>query len=146
MKGFRNFLTRGDIVVVSVGLVVALAFSGLVKAFTTYVITPIVNRAQGGHPIALGVQLGSPGNTSTFINFGSFISAIVYFLIFMVVVYFAIVVPYRKVQARRGVSAFGDPPPLKSCPYCLSADLPVAATKCAHCASTLPAASAAPSS
>ena len=138
MKGFRNFMTRGDLVIVAVGLVIALAFSGLVKAFTTGIIDPIVNRAQGGHPIALGVQLGSQGSTATFVNIGTFISAIVYFVIFMAVVYAAIVVPYRKMQARRGVTVFGDPAPLKSCPYCLSDDLPVAATKCRHCASTLP--------
>lgn len=143
MKGFRNFMSRGDIVVVAIGLVVALAFSGLIEAFTTSIIDPIVNRAQGDHPIALGVQLGAAGNTSTFVNFGTFVSAIVYFIIFMLVVYFAIVVPYRTTQARRGLSAFGDPAPVKSCPYCLSTDLPLAATKCRYCASELPPAEAA---
>lgn len=139
MKGFRNFLSRGDVVVVAIGLVVALAFSGLIKAFTTAIILPIVNRAQGTHPIALGVQLGAAGNKSTFINFGTFVSAVVYFVVFMAVVYFAIIVPYRRIQARRGVTVFGDPTPAKSCPYCLSDDLPVAATKCRYCASELPA-------
>ncbi|HVC15521.1 MAG TPA: MscL family protein [Acidimicrobiales bacterium] len=145
MKGFRNFMTRGDIVVVSVGLVVALAFSGLIKAFTTGVIDPIVNRAQGTHPIALGVQLGAANNTSTFLNIGTFISAIVYFVIFVAVVYFVMVVPYRHAQARRGMTVFGPPPPAKSCPYCLSDDLPVAATKCKYCASVLPGPTGAPS-
>jgi large conductance mechanosensitive channel len=49
-----------------------------------------------------------------------------------------IVVPYRHVQKRRGVSVFGDPAPAKTCPYCLSDDLPVAATKCKYCVSELP--------
>jgi large conductance mechanosensitive channel len=138
MKGFRNFLTQGNVVVVAIGLVVALAFSGLIKAFTTGIIDPLVNRAQGDHPIALGVQLGSAGNTSTFMNIGTFVSAIVYFAIFMAVVYFAIVIPYKRGQARRGVTVFGDPAPAKTCPYCLSDDLPVAATKCRYCASALP--------
>lgn len=138
MKGFRNFLSRGEIVVVAVGLVVALAFSGLIKAFTTSVILPIVNRAQGRHPIALGVQLGSTGSTSTYVNFGAFVSAIIYFIVFMAVVYFAIVLPYRHVQSRRGLTVFGDPAPVKTCPYCLSDDLPTAATKCKHCGSELP--------
>ena len=142
MKGFRNFLSQGDIVVVAVGLVVALAFSGLIKAFTTGIIDPLVNRAQGNHPIALGVQLGSAGNTSTFMNVGTLVSAIVYFVVFMAVVYLAIVVPYRRAQARRGLSAFGDPAPSKTCPYCLSSDVPLAATKCRYCASTLPGAPA----
>jgi large conductance mechanosensitive channel len=140
VKGFRNFMSRGDIVVVAVGLVVALAFSGLIKAFTTGIIDPIINRAQGTHPIALGVQLGTANNASTFVNIGTFISAIIYFVIFMAVVYLAIVVPYRRAQARNGVTVFGEPAPLKSCPYCLSADLPVAATKCWHCTSDLPGA------
>lgn len=138
--GFRNFLMRGDIVVVAVGLVVALALSTLISAFTTNVVTPLINRAEGKHPIALGVQLGSSGNASTFMNFGAFISAIVYFIIFMAVIYFVIVIPFKAIQARRGVTVFGDPAPAKSCPYCLSDDLPMAATKCRFCGSELQAA------
>jgi large conductance mechanosensitive channel len=143
-KGFKNFLTQGNIVVVAIGLVVALAFSGLVKAFTTSVIDPIVNRAQGSHAIGLGVQLGTAGNAATFVNFGELIAAILYFLIFMAVVYFAIVVPYRRAQARIGNKVFGPPAAVKTCPYCLSGDIPAAATKCKFCASTLAGPSAAP--
>lgn len=137
MKGFKNFLMQGNVVVMAVGLVVALAFSGLIKAFTTAIIDPLVNRAQGTHPIGLGVQLGSAGNLSTFLNFGVLIAAVIYFVIFMAVVYAAIVVPYRRLEARRGISVFGAPPPAQTCPYCLSDDLPVAATKCKYCASEL---------
>ena len=138
MKGFRNFLMQGNVVVMAVGLVVALAFSGLIKAFTTGVIDPLVNRAQGQHPIGLGVQIGAAGNTSTYLNFGTLIAAAVYFIIFMVVVYLAIVVPYKRAEARRGATVFGAPPSVKTCPYCLSADLPTAATKCMYCTSDLP--------
>ena len=59
MKGFKNFLMRGDVIVVAVGLVVALAFSALILAFTTDIIKPIVARFQGGNSIGLGVQLSS---------------------------------------------------------------------------------------
>ena len=144
MKGFRNFLMQGNVVVMAVGLVVALAFSGLIKAFTTGVISPLVNRAQGDHPIALGVQLGAAGNTSTFMNFGTLIAAAVYFVIFMIVVYLAIVIPYKRTEARRGASVFGAPPSVKACPYCLSANLPLAATKCMYCTSELPSPAGAP--
>jgi len=141
-KGFRNFLMRGDVIIVAVGLAIALAFSTLIKAFTSDVITPIVNRAQGKHPIALGIQLGAKNSPSTLINFGDLISTIVYFLVFMAVVYFVIVVPYRALMARRGQSVFGEPAPTKTCPACLSSDLPVAATKCKYCCTELaPAAS-----
>src|ERR1700761_8251140 len=140
IKGFKNFLMRGDVVVIAVGLVIALALSTLVNAFTTNIINPLVARAQGGKSIGLGVQLGDANNKATLVNFGALISAIIYFVIFMAVVYFVIVVPYRTIQRRRGITVFGDPPPVKSCPFCLSADLPVAATKCKYCTVDLPTA------
>jgi large conductance mechanosensitive channel len=68
LKGFKNFLMRGDVIVVAVGLVVALAFSNLVKAFTDSVINPLVAAAQGGNTIGLGWQLGSVGNKGTFLD------------------------------------------------------------------------------
>ena len=141
LKGFKNFLMRGDVIVIAIGLVVALAFSTLIKAFTDSVINPIVARAQGGNSnsLGLGVQLGAAGNSKTFIDFGSFISAIIYFLVFMAVVYFVIVVPYRAISARRGTTVFGEPAPTKTCPACLSDDLPAAASKCKYCASDQPA-------
>jgi len=92
LKGFRNFLMHGDVVVVAVGLVVALAFSNLVKAFTDNIINPLVAAAQGGvKGPGLGWQLVSGGGDGTFLNLGGFISAIIYFIIFMAVVYFLIV-------------------------------------------------------
>jgi large conductance mechanosensitive channel len=133
LKGLKNFLLQGNVVVIAVGLIVALAFSMLIAAFTTNIIDPLINRLQGKHSFGFGVQLGQPGNASTFLNFGAFISAIIYFFIFIAVVYFLIVVPYRSIQARRGISAFGEPPLVKACPACLSDDLPLAATKCKYC-------------
>ena len=129
LKGFRNFLMRGD-VVVAVGLVVALAFSNLVKAFTDNIINPLIAAAQGGvKGPGLGWQLISGGGDGTFLNLGGFISAIIYFIIFMAVVYFLIVVPYKMVMARLGKTVFGDPAPTKTCPACRSDDLDPAASK-----------------
>ncbi|MGP8000335.1 MAG: MscL family protein [Streptosporangiaceae bacterium] len=138
MRGFKNFLMRGDVIVVAVGLVIALAFSGLIAAFTSDIITPIVTRLQGGDSIGLGVQLGSDHNPKTFVDFGSFISSIIYFIIFVAVVYFVIVVPYKHVQAKRGQTVFGDPAPVKTCPACLSTDIPAAASKCKYCGTEQP--------
>jgi large conductance mechanosensitive channel len=142
MRGFKNFIMRGDVIIVAVGLVVALAFSMLIAAFTTDIIDPLVSAAGGKKGLGLGVQVVS-GNSRTFVNFGAFISAVIYFIIFMAVVYFLIVVPYRTIQARRGQVVFGDPPPVKTCPYCLSSDLPAAASKCKYCGADQPAATAA---
>ncbi|WP_308493381.1 large conductance mechanosensitive channel protein MscL [Microbacterium terrisoli] len=139
IRGFKNFLMRGDVITVAVGLVVALAFSTLVKAFTDFVINPLIAAAGGGKSFGLGWQLGAPGNKATYLDLGSFISAIIYFIIFMAVVYFVIVVPFKAIQARRGVTVFGDPAPTKTCPACLSEDLPVGASKCLHCGTEQPA-------
>jgi large conductance mechanosensitive channel len=141
LRGFKNFLLRGDVVVVAIGLMVALAFSALIASFTTNLINPLLNRAQGKTSIGLGVQLGQAGNHGTLLNFGAFISSIIYFVVFMAVLYLFIVVPYRYISARRGVTVFADPAPAKTCPFCLSEDIPLAATKCKYCGSDLEAAS-----
>ena len=141
--GFKNFLMRGDNVTVAVGLAVALAFSALIASFTANIINPIVTRAQGGHAVGLGVQLGNDNNKATFLNFGGLIASIIYFIVFALVVYFVIVVPYRRAQARRGITVFGPQAPVKTCPYCLSADLPAEASKCKYCGTDQPQESAA---
>lgn len=133
-KGFKNFLMRGDVITVAVGLVVALAFSNLVKAFTDSVINPLVAAAQPNATLGLGWQLGKVGNKETFVDVGSFISAIIYFLVFIAVIYLVIVLPYKHIRKRRGVTVFGEEPASKACPQCLS-DIPEAATKCKYCAS-----------
>ena len=135
MRGFKNFLMRGDVIVVAVGLVIALAFSALITSFTTNIINPIIQSFTGSKA-GLGFQIRS-GNPKTVVDFGAFISAIIYFIIYMAVVYFLIVMPYKLVMARRGRTMFGDPPPTKTCPACLSDDLNPAATKCKYCGSDL---------
>ena len=55
----------------------------------------------------------------------------------MAVVYFLIVVPYKFIMARRGKTVFGEPPPTKTCPACLSDDLNPAASKCKYCGSDI---------
>ena len=122
-SGFKNFLMQGQLVVVAVGLSIALAFSVLVQTFTGTIITPLVNAAGGGGTDGLGVRVNGQ-----LLDFGSLISAIVYF---------AIVVPYRAYQRKRGVAVFTEPPPTKACPACLSDGLPLEATKCRYCATEL---------
>jgi large conductance mechanosensitive channel len=133
-RGFKSFMMQGDLIVIAVGLVIALAFSTLIKAFTDNIITPLVNAAGGGRASGLGVHV-----KGELINFGAVISAIIYFIVFMAVIYFVIVIPYRHYQKRRGNTVFGEPAPTKSCPECLSSDLPLAATRCKYCASAVPA-------
>jgi large conductance mechanosensitive channel len=143
LKGFKNFLMQGDLIIIAVGLVIALAFSTLIKAFTDFIINPLISAAQGGNALGLGWKLGDYNNKATYLDIGSFISALIYFIIFVAVVYFLIVVPYRMYRARKGQVVFGDPPPVKTCPACLSSDLPAGATKCKYCGTDQPAATTA---
>ena len=134
LRGFKNFLMQGDLIVVAVGLVIALAFSTLIKAFTDNVITPLVNAAGGGGSTGLGFHV-----KGQLVNLGAFVSAVIYFIVFMAVIYLAIVVPYRVYQRRRGISVFGEPAPTKACPECRSDGLPAEATRCKYCGSALSA-------
>jgi len=131
-SGFKNFLMQGQLVTVAVGLSIALAFSTLVKAFTDSIITPLVRAAGGGGVTGLGFTV-----RGQLVDLNSLISAVIYFIVFVAVVYFAIVVPYRAYQRKRGVAVFTEPPPTKACPACLSDGLPLEATKCRYCGTEL---------
>jgi len=141
LKGFKAFILRANIVELAVALVVALAFSTLISQFITYIIHPLLAATVSGKKLGLGWLLRS-GNPATFVDIGGLIGALIYFVIFMAVIYFALVVPFKAIQRRRGLNAFADPPPVKTCPACLSADLPVAASKCKYCGTDQPMATA----
>ena len=132
LSGFKNFLMQGNLVAIAVGLSIALAFSTLVSTFATAVITPLVNAAGGGGTNGLGFRVNGQ-----LVDLGALVSAIIYFVVFVAVVYFAIVVPYRAYQQKRGVAVFTEPPPTKACPACLSDGLPLEATKCRYCGTEL---------
>jgi large conductance mechanosensitive channel len=137
LNGFKNFLFRGDLIIIAVGLVVALAFSNLISSFTGNVITPLINGIASGNPESPGLGWTFHGE---FVNLGAFVSGIIYFVIFMAVVYMVLVVPYRRYMAKQGTPVFAaptPPAPTKTCPECLSSDLPAAATKCLHCSSVV---------
>ena len=120
---------QGSVVVIAIGLMVApLVLSTLIKAFTD-AHHPLLNRLQGGGGVGLGIQLRRQGQHQTFLDIGAVLSAVIYFIVFMAVLYFLIVVPYKTMMARRGETVFGEPAPVKTCPACLSQDLPVAASE-----------------
>jgi large conductance mechanosensitive channel len=133
LRGFKNFLMQGDLIVIAVGLVVALAFSTLIQAFTDNIITPLVNAAGAG---AAGEGLGWTINGQR-IDLGAFIGALIYFIIFLAVIYFLLVVPYRAYMRRRGTTVFGEPEATKTCPECKASDLPIDATRCKYCRTRL---------
>jgi large conductance mechanosensitive channel len=102
LKGFRDFILRGNIVDLAVAVVIGTALVALVTAFTESFINPILTAA-GGDAVGqgLGIQLGEEGNEATFVDVGAFLTAVIAFLITAAVVYFAIVAPMRKIQEMR---------------------------------------------
>lgn len=101
LKGFKEFLLRGNVVDLAVAVVIGTAFVAIVTAFTESVIEPLVN-ALGGSDAAQGLGFRVlPDNPATFIDIGNIVNAVISFLTIAAVVYFLIVVPVTHLQERR---------------------------------------------
>lgn len=103
LQGFKEFIMRGNVIDLAVGVVIGAAFTGIVTAFTDALINPLVAVFGGSEIHGFGIQL-IEGNSATFVDFGAVISAIINFLIIAAVVYFVLVLPMNKldeVQKRR---------------------------------------------
>lgn len=101
LKGFKDFLMRGNVVDLAVAVVIGTAFTAIVTAFTNGLIKPLIN-AMGGTQAAKGLGFNVlSGNDSTFLDFGGVINAVINFVLIAAVVYFIIVLPVKRVQERR---------------------------------------------
>ena len=130
IKGFREFILRGNIVDLAVAFVIGVAFAAVVKSLVDDVIMPII-AAIIGKPDFSGLTFTI--NDSLF-RYGSFINAVVSFVLIAAAVYFMIVVPMNKIAELRARGKAPAEPSIKQCPECLS-EIPVAARKCAFCGS-----------
>jgi large conductance mechanosensitive channel len=112
-KGFKEFIMQRNIVDLAVAVVIGTAVYSLVAAFTESFVNPLL-AAAGTEALGegLGFQLGQEGNSSTFVNVGAFITAVITFLITAGVVYFLIVAPMNKLQERRARGKEPEPEPL----------------------------------
>jgi large conductance mechanosensitive channel len=100
LKGFKDFVLRGNVVDLAVAVVVGAAFSAIVTAFTAGIIQPLVNAITPPSSPGLGLQL-VPGKPSAYIDFAAVITAAINFLIVAAVVYFVIVMPLNALKNRR---------------------------------------------
>ncbi|MGY2744589.1 large conductance mechanosensitive channel protein MscL [Pseudarthrobacter sp. O4] len=97
LKGFKDFILRGNVIELSIAVVVGTAFTALVSAFTSNIVNPIIAAAGGVETDGLGFHIW-PGNQKTFVNFGAVITAFVTFLITAAVVYFIFVAPMNRIN------------------------------------------------
>lgn len=107
LKGFKEFLARGNVIDLSVAVVIGTAFTGLVKAFTDSVIQPLIDRIGAGPDKEYGI-LKVPLGADKFVDFNAVLSALINFLLVAAVVYFVIVLPYKKLRARGEVEQAQD--------------------------------------
>lgn len=99
IKGFRDFLMRGNVVDLAVGIAIGVAFTTLIGAFGTFFINPIV--AVAGGDKAQGFGFSITDSDATFVNIGAIINALIVFAVTMAVIYLAVVVPMTKLQGLR---------------------------------------------
>jgi large conductance mechanosensitive channel len=127
VKEFKEFLLRGNLVDMAVGIVVGVAFAALVTALVADLITPLIAALFGKPDFS---TLSFTINKSHFL-YGSFINALISFVLIATAVFVLVVKPVNALMARRKV----EPPvdeSVQTCPQCLS-QIPVAATRCAFC-------------
>ena len=101
LKGFKDFLMRGNVVDLAVGIAIGVAFTTLVAAFGANFVQPIVASVGGGDADSKGFGFSITDSPTTFVNIGGIINALIVFVVTMAVIYFAIVVPVQKLQALR---------------------------------------------
>jgi large conductance mechanosensitive channel len=107
LKGFKEFLSRGNIVDLAVAVVIGTAFTALVTKFTESIITPLINRIgvkQKSDVGALKISIGG----GQFIDLNILLSAAISFVLIAVVVYFFVVLPYNTLRKRGEVEQADD--------------------------------------
>jgi large conductance mechanosensitive channel len=132
LKGFKQFLLRGNVIDLAVAVVIGGAFGAVVTAFVKDLLTPLI-AAIVGAPDFSAVSFAVNG--STFL-IGDFVNALVAFLLVSAAVYFFVVVPVNAVVARVNRGAAPPDPTVRPCPECLS-EVPIAAKRCRFCGSPI---------
>ncbi|MEV6701328.1 MscL family protein [Streptomyces sp. NPDC051453] len=136
LSGFKDFILRGNIVTMAIGLAVGSAFTAVVTGFSTAFIAPLI-----------GLATRSTGDFSeahfrvegTDFPYGKFVAAAIAFVITAAVLYFLVVVPMVRLQTRLDRGKPVDiKAALRDCPRCFS-QIPAIATRCCHCTSELKA-------
>jgi large conductance mechanosensitive channel len=133
LSGFKQFILRGNVIDMAVGVVIGAAFASVVSAFTKDLLTPLI-AAIVGKPDFSAIKFTVNGSMFAI---GDFVNAAVAFLLVAVAVYFFVVTPVNLLVARMRKAPDPADPTTKKCPECLS-EIPVDARRCAHCTQPVP--------
>lgn len=131
IKGFRDFILRGNVIDLAVGVVIGIAFGNVVTALVNDIIMPLIGIPGKADFSSLAFTIRG----STF-HIGLFINALIAFVLIAAVVFFLIVQPVNALLARMKKQPPADAT-TRACPYCLSM-IPIQATRCAFCTQEVP--------
>ena len=130
LKGFKQFIMRGNVIDLAVAVVIGAAFGDVIKALVADLLTPLI-AAIGGKPDFSAIQFTI--HNSQF-KIGAFVNAVIAFLMVAAAIYFFVVAPMNAVMARMRRGQAPPDPTTKQCPECLST-IPIQAKRCAFCTS-----------
>ena len=131
-QDFVKFIERGNLVQLAVAFVMGAAFSALVTALVSDVFTPLIGVAGKFDFSSWSYTV----NGSTFLQ-GSFLNALIAFLVVTLIVFFLIALPYQRYLDRKAAKAPKPPATTRPCPECLT-EIPLAAKRCSACTSVVP--------
>ncbi len=129
LSGFKQFILRGNVVDMAVGVVIGAAFASVVGALTKDLLTPLIAALVKAPDFS---ALKWTLNGSTFL-YGEFLNTLISFLLVAAAVYFFVVTPINALVARMRKAPAPADPTTKKCPECMS-EIPIDARRCAHCA------------
>jgi large conductance mechanosensitive channel len=132
MKGFKEFMLRGNVVELAVAVVMGAAFTAVVTAFVKDLLTPLI-AAIVGAPDFSAIALTINGSK---LMIGDFLNALFAFLMVGIAVYFFVVIPVNALMARMRRGEVAPDPTTKKCPECMS-EIAIGARRCAFCTSPL---------
>lgn len=132
-KEFKEFISRGNVIDMAVGMIIGAAFTAIVKSLVDDIFNPLLGLILGRVNLnELKVQLG---NSESYLTYGNFINAIITFLLTAFALFFVVkFINGMRNIGKKKVEEAPAAPTTKICPYCKS-EIPIDATKCAHCTS-----------
>ena len=131
MNEFKEFISRGNVMDMAVGVIIGGAFTAIVNSLVNDVMMPVLSLVTGGMDFSsLYIALGE-GEEAAKLNYGSFIAAVINFLLIAIVI-FVMIKAINKFTKKKEEA----PATTKDCPYCKQ-KIAIKATRCPHCTSQL---------
>lgn len=131
LKEFRDFIMRGNVIDLAVGIVIGLAFGSVVTSFVGDILTPLLGLLRLPDFSTLSFSAGESE-----VAYGLFLNALITFVLIAAAIFFFVVKPVNHMNTRLRKGEPEPAPTIKACPFCAT-DIPLAATRCPHCTSEL---------